>query len=141
MIHRSTNDSSSIRRNNPTSLSAVQTRNQAPNSSGDYAFVSSVLSYTHSAMLFSFTLPSSTADGSSTPESLFDDKPRDKFKTKTFSTALKKLYHGISLLKLRSLLIRANPMIEPYCHEGLPIDRNRRMEKVRWKKAIEDYKA
>ena len=102
-------------------FSTVQAWKKVPKSSGDYASVSSDLSYTHSVMLFSFTLPSSTADGSSTPLSPFDYKTRDEFKTNVFSTQLKKLYHDISLLELRVLADLGKPHNERHiAMEGCP---------------------
>jgi len=129
------------RKHDPLSFSAAQARKPAPKSSGDYASVSSVSSYTHSVVSSSFTLSSSTTDGSSTPSSIFDHKSREESKTTAFSTQLKKLYRDISLLESKVLADSGEPQDENrIVIRGCPSTGAEDAEKARWKKAIEDHK-
>ena len=130
------------RKHDAVSFSAAQARKQAPKSSGDYASVSSsASSYTQSVVSSSFTLSSSTTDGSSTPSSIFDHKPRDESKTNAFSTQLKKLYRDISLLESKVLADSGEPQDESrVVIKGCLSTGSEDAEKARWKKAIEDHK-
>ena len=129
------------RKHDAVSFSAAQARKQAPKSSGDYASVSSASSYAPSVGSSSFTLSSSTTDGSSTPSSLFDHKPRDESKTNAFSTQLKKLYRDISLLESKVLADSGEPQDESrVVIKGSTSTGSEEAEKARWKKAIEDHK-
>ena len=124
------------------SFSAAQARKQAPKSSGDYGSVSSASSsYTPSVGSSSFTLSSSTTDGSSTPSSIFDHKPRDESKTNAFSNQLKKLYRDISLLESKVLADSGESQDESrIVIKGCPSTGSEEAEKERWKKAIGDHK-
>jgi hypothetical protein len=129
------------KKHDPVSFSAAQARKPAPKSSGDYA--SSVSSYAPSVVSSSFTLSSVTTDGSSAPSSLFDHKhkPRDESKTNAFSNQLKKLYRDISHLETKLLADSGEPQDESrIVIKGGPSAGADEMEKVRWKKAIEDHK-
>jgi hypothetical protein len=86
---------------------------------------------------------SGTTDGSSAPSSLFDHKHkhRDESKTNAFSNQLKKLYRDISHLETKLLADSGEPQDESrIVIKGGPSAGADKMEKVRWKKAIEDYK-
>ncbi|TFK55267.1 hypothetical protein OE88DRAFT_1654050 [Heliocybe sulcata] len=76
-----------------------------PKSSGDYVSASSTSSYAHSLASSSFTLSSSTTDGSSTGSALFDQgKPSQESSgssNNAFAQQLKKLYRAISALEDR----------------------------------------
>lgn len=129
------------RKHDAVSFSAAQARKQAPKSSGDYGSVSSASSYTHSVVSSSFTLSSSTTDGSSTPSSIFDHKPRDESKTNAFSNQLKKLYRDISLLESKVLADSGEPQDESrVVIKGVPSTGSEEAEKDRWKKAVENHK-
>ena len=129
------------RKHDPVSFSAAQARKPAPNSSGDHGSVSSVSSYTHSVVSSSFTLSSSTTDGSSTPSSIFDHKSRDESKTNAFSNQLKKLYRDISLLESKVLVDSGEPQDESrIVIKGCASTGTEEAEKARWKKAMEDHK-
>ena len=129
------------RKHDPVSFSAAQARKPAPKSSGDYASVSSVSSYTQSVVSSSFSLSSSITDGSSTPSSIFDHKPRDESKTNAFSNQLKKLYRDISLLESKLLADSGEPQEENrIVIKGCLSTATEDAEQTRWKKAIEDHK-
>jgi hypothetical protein len=120
------------------SFSAAQARKLAPKSSGDYASVSSVSSYTPSV---SSSLTLSSTDGSSAPSSLFDRKPRDEPKTNAFSNQLKKLYRDISHLETKLLADSGEPQDENrIVIKGGPSAGADDAEKARWKTLIEDHK-
>jgi hypothetical protein len=129
------------RKHDPLSFSAAQARKPVPKSSGDYASVSSVSSYAQSIVSSSFTLSSGTTDGSSAPSSIFDDKTRDVSKTNAFSNQLKKLYRDISHLETKLFADSGEPQDESrIVIKGGPSAGADEVEKVRWKKAIEDHK-
>ncbi|KAI9463378.1 hypothetical protein F5148DRAFT_1313175 [Russula earlei] len=124
------------RKHDPVTFSAAQARKPVPKSS-----VSSSSSYTHSVVSSSFTLNSSTTDGSSAPSSIFDHKPRDESKTNAFSNQLRKLYRDISLLEAKVLADSGEPQDESrIVIKGCASTGSEEAEKVRWKKAIEDHK-
>jgi protein SMG6 len=129
------------RKHDPVSFSAAQARKPAPKSSGDHASVSSVSSYAQSVVSSSFTLSSGTTDGSSTPSSIFDNKPRNVSKSNAFSDQLKKLYRDISHLESRLLADSGDPQDESrIVIKGGPSAGADDAEKARWKKAIEEHK-
>jgi hypothetical protein len=89
----------------------------------------------------SFTLSSSTTDGSSAPSSLFDHKPREESKTSAFSAQLKKLYRDISALETKILADSGEPHDESrIVIKGGPSVGTEEAEMARWKKATEDHK-
>jgi hypothetical protein len=63
----------------------------------------------HSVVASSFTLSSSTTDGSSTPSSIFDHKSCDESKTNGLSNQLKKLFCIVSLLESKVLVNLGKP--------------------------------
>lgn len=132
------------RRDDPVRFS-VQARKPTPTpkSSGDYVSVSSVSSYAQSITSSSFTLSSSTTDGSSAPSSLFDRKPRDESRTNAFSAQLKKLYRDISALETKILREDADDAQDEssrtVLRPGSEIS-SADADKTRWNKMIEDHK-
>jgi hypothetical protein len=113
-----------------------------PKSSGDYASVSSVTSYTHSVVSSNFTLSSATTDGSSAPSLIFDrNKPRDESKMNAFLNQLKKLYRDVSHLETKLLTDSSEPQDENrIVIKGGPSTGANEAEKARSKNLIEDHK-
>ncbi|KDQ59481.1 hypothetical protein JAAARDRAFT_126988 [Jaapia argillacea MUCL 33604] len=135
-----------------------------PKSSGDYVSASSTSSYAHSLASSSFTLSSSTTDGSSTGSALFDQngKPSQDSSgsaNNAFSLQLKKLYRAISCLETKVIheetdlegggadeaprdSSRAPGLLvkQRNSREVKPKDEEAEKENERWRKMVEDHK-
>ncbi|KDQ62457.1 hypothetical protein JAAARDRAFT_54406 [Jaapia argillacea MUCL 33604] len=135
-----------------------------PKSSGDYVSASSTSSYAHSLTSSSFTLSSSTTDGSSTRSALFDQngKPSQDSSgsaNNTFFLQLKKLYRVISCLETKviheetdlegggvdeaprdSLQAPGLLIKQRNSREVKPKDEEAEKENERWWKIVEDHK-
>ncbi|EPQ58457.1 hypothetical protein GLOTRDRAFT_72892 [Gloeophyllum trabeum ATCC 11539] len=131
-----------------------------PKSSGDYVSASSTSSYAHSLASSSFTLSSSTTDGSSTGSALFDQgKPSQESSgsnNTAFSQQLKKLYRAIAALEDRILheddglnaddgLARDAPargsgVVLKARNGKEPKEKDEEAEQEKWRKVVQDHK-
>jgi len=125
-------------KHDPVLFSAAQAWKPAPKSSGDHGSVSSASSYTHSVILSSFMLSSSTTDGSSTPSSFFNHTSHNELKTNTFFNQLKKLYCDILPLESKVLVNLGKPKMRPISssratHRQEPKKQRRHNGRRQWK--------
>ncbi|KDQ61845.1 hypothetical protein JAAARDRAFT_55164 [Jaapia argillacea MUCL 33604] len=132
-----------------------------PKSSGDYVSASSTSSYAHSLASSSFTLSSSTTDGSSTGSVLFDQngKPSQDSSGSANLLQLQKLSRAISCLETKVIheetdlecrgakeaprdSSRALGLLvkQQNSREVKPKDEEAEKENERWRKMVEDHK-
>ncbi|KAI0029640.1 hypothetical protein K488DRAFT_35566, partial [Vararia minispora EC-137] len=109
-----------------------------PRSSGDY--ISSASSYyTPSIASSSFTLSSSTTEGSSDPSSIFDSNRAEPKPSNVFTVQLKKLYRDITSLETKIMRDELDESGEEgrVLLRGAPTED---AESARWQKTIQDHK-